>query len=275
LIPANRPEEGKESNAQVFGMTRHTQRSFSMLIAPVLLAIVWTVGCGSKTTDKHNSSDSAVYSDSGASAIANAGGPDSLTIPIKTPDGKPARFAFRSGRIEMEYSGDYVGIRRLTFSDYGLYERKLDSAVPPQRVAAVVPPFQLSILRPDYYGVIDLRAGTGQRARNRVYATYVDSPESDSVAYGELALRRSNGERLPDTTLLGKYRCRVYRQSNSRYSNTIWVWGGVPIREEVRLAGGAPGSYLLEPKRVEIGINVPDSLFEFPDGITITDVDPH
>lgn len=251
----------------------------SVLFTSLLALALAACGTNGSTADNHDPQESVSDETSGnaggtGSVVYASNDHDSLTIPLETENGKPARFAFRSGRIEMRYTGDYDGVRRLLFTEYGLYERKIDSAVPSERISAVVPPLQLSILRPDYYGIVDLRTGKGQRASNSAYQTYASAVRTDSVPYGELALQKSGGIRLEDTTLLGKYRCRVYRQSGDRFTHTIWVWGGVPIQEQLEMKGDVDGSYLLVPTDVEIGVSVPDSMFVFPEGYTITDVSP-
>lgn len=211
--------------------------------------------------------------DTSATAGTDTAATDSLAIPLKTSEGKPARFAFRSGSILMNYSGDFSGVRRLMFDDYGMREWKYDSAVPAQKIMAVVPPQQFSILTPEYYGGVDLRSGKGQKARNAAYERYLASPELSKKPFGEIALERSGGEQLPDTTLLGKYRCRVYRRSYPEFTQTMWLWGGITIMEKMEMKGGS-GNYLLEPVEITTGIDVPDSIFTFPEQYKVTEVAP-
>lgn len=252
----------------------------------LLLAAV--IGTGCTGTEKPGTADTAAVAsgpagDTSAAQTATAGTTDtagtvgttdSTAIPLRTPDGKPARFAFRSGSIEMRYTGDFRGVRRLMFDDYGMREWQYDSAVPAQRVMAAVPPYQFSILTPEYYGGVDLRTGKGQKAPNAAYERYLASPELSQKPFGEIALERSGGERLPDTTLLGKYRCRVYRRSYPNFTQTMWVWGGIPIMEKMRVGKEVAGNYLLEPVEIITGTDVPDSIFTFPERYRITTVAP-
>lgn len=249
------------------------------------LLLAAAAGSGCTGTEKPGTSDTAAVAsgpagDTSAEQSATAGTAgtvdtsDSTAIPLRTPDGKPARFAFRSGTIEMRYTGDFRGVRRLMFDDYGMREWKYDSAVPAQRVMAALPPHQFSILTPEYYGGVDLRTGKGQKAPNAAYERYLASPELSKKPFGEIALERSGGERLPDTTLLGKYRCRVYRRSYPNFTQTMWVWGGIPIMEKMQVGKEVSGNYLLEPVEIAVGTPVPDSIFTFPERYTITEVAP-
>lgn len=241
-------------------------------ISTILLCAIALAAC-----TRQNGSDTSGNPDDSTQAAVRAGSgsaADSTAIPLKTPDGKPARFAFRSGHVVMRYEGDFHGTRDLYFDDYGLRERKDDSAVPAHKMIAAVPPQQITIITPEYYGGVDLRSGKGQKARNAAYDRYVGSPESSKIPFGEMALERSGGTRLADTTLLGTYRCRVYRRSYPNFTQTMWVWGGIPIREQMQVVSGMSGNYLLEPVSIETGIEVPDSLFSFPEGYDIKEVPP-
>lgn len=231
--------------------------------------------------DEHKDTAQAADTTTGSAGntVGTAGEPEttgteSPAIPLRTPDGKPARFAFKSGSIAMQYSGDFRGVRRIMFKDYGLREWKYDSAVPAQRLMAAVPPYQFSIITPEYYGGVDLRSGKGQKAPNAAFQRYLASPELSKKPFGEIALERSSGERLPDTLLLGKYLCRVYRRAYPDFTQTMWVWGGIPIMEKMAVGSGTSGSYLLEPVAIEIETEVPDSLFTFPKRYQITEVAP-
>lgn len=233
--------------------------------------------CSQKQTSDRTDSQDTAHSSVGiryAEKDSTSTGPDSLRIPLRTPDDDVARFAFRSGEVQMKYSGDLQGIRRLVFDDYGLQEFKRDSAVPSSSKLPIVPPQIISIMTRDFYGVVDTRAGTGEKAPNQAYGYYLSLPEIERTPYGEIALQRSNGTRLPDTVLLGQYYCRVYRQEQPRFTHTIWVWGGIPIMEQLQLNKEEAGSYLLEPVQVQTNIDVPDSTFTFPAGYQITEVTP-
>ena len=245
-------------------MSRHVFFIRSGIAGTLLLFLILVFGCSpeSGTQGRTDSTGANKTTDT----IAEP------EIPLTTPDGEPARFAFRSGEVEMVYEGDFQGIRRLTFTDYGMRERRLDSATPAYEPLAVVPPQQLAIVTPDFHGVVDLRAEKGQKMRNVSYQKYRQAWESLSRPFGEIALERSGGTRLTDTTLMGNYRCRVYRQKGQTFIRTIWTWGGVPIRETLARTDGQQGSFVAEPRSVRTDIVVPDSLFTFPEGYGIEEI---
>ena len=219
-----------------------------------------------------NQSNKSAHQADSVDVEANGDGITEPTIPVTTPDGEPARFAFRSGTVEMEYQGDYRGIRRITFTDYGIRERRLDSAVPAKEGMKVIPPQQLAIITPTVHGVVDLRSKTGQKMPNNAYQKYREAWRTSSRALGEVALERSGGTRLPDTILQGNYLCRVYQQKGEKFTRTFWVWGGLPIREELVQSDNQAGSFLLEPVSIKTDHVVQDSLFTFPQGYAIEEV---
>ncbi len=270
-------EEQKQPQANLSMLALYTEVRYVAIVLALITGVI--SGCAAEEASKaadilQDTTAEDLPSNSNTERSQDVEEPDSVAIPLRTPDGGVARFAFRSGKVVMHYSGDLKGIRQLTFDAYGLNEHKLDSAVPASTGLPIVPTQTLSILTPEYYGVIDLRAQSGEKAVNRAYQHYLAMPEIKTTPYGEISLQRSGGERLPDTVLLGKYYCRVYQQARQRYTHTIWVWGGVPIREKLTVANNAAGSYVLEPVKIETDIDVPQSQFEFPEGYSIKEVTP-
>lgn len=264
--------QGIDSNAMP---DRSLVRALPFVLSTVLLIAglaVASSGCDEQrdaaaevdpARDTGDGTPSTTENGAPAETVADTAAPE---IPLRAPDGSAARFAFRSGRITLQSSGDYNGIRRITFDRYGLLENRFDSLFPSHgQQSQVLPRYRLFITTPESYGELDYRLGKGQKTENVALQRYLSSPEIDSLSFGELVLRKSGGERLPDTLLQGRYLSRVYRSVRERYTHTIWVWGGIPIREEIRMAEGqGEGSYLLEPTKIEVDIPIADSLFAFP-----------
>ena len=86
---------------------------------------------------------------------------------------------------------------------------------------------------------------------------------------GELAMAGSDAARVADTTLLDRYRCRVYRRTGSGMTRTIYVWGGIPIGESVIFAGNVKGGYRVFPTKIELDVTLDDTLFDLPEGLTV------
>lgn len=237
---------------------------FSLFTTAIVGAFILSSGC--KNGDSANSTNDSTEVKPVVNTVAEP------EIPLTTPDGEPARFAFRSGEVEMVYSGDYQGVRRTIFTDYGMREWRLDSAVPSYEKMKVIPPQQLSIMTPNFHGAIDMRSKTGQKMPNNAYQKYREAWRTSSRPFGEIALERSGGIRLPDTTWMEKYHCRVYQQKGESFTRTIWTWGGLPIRESLVRTDGQEGSYVVELQSVKTDVVVQDSLFKFPANFEIQEV---
>ena len=67
---------------------------------------------------------------------------------------------------------------------------------------------------------------------NQGVTRYLSSEESKTVSLGELAMRNSGAEHLPDTTISG-YHCRVLRKQTQGMTITDWIWRGIIIRERL------------------------------------------
>lgn len=192
------------------------------------------------------------------------------TIPLRAPDGSPARYGLRSGRIVLRFTGNSRGERTLTFDSYGLRERKEERTVP-------YPPGQskgainnlIFITTPEYSSYADIRTRMGWKRPNQGVVRYLASEESKTIPLGELAVRNSGAERLPDTTISG-YHCKVLRKQVQGMTITDWIWRGITIRERVVSATDGFTS-TAEPVEITADIDVPPSTFEFPPGYKISD----
>lgn len=196
----------------------------------------------------------------------DAGSLDSTSIPYKTEEGGPARFAFRSGIVEMEYVGMLLGVRRIWFDQYGMRERTYDSAAPAKPPIPLMPPHSMIVMTPETYGIIDLRAGQGRFGANRSFASYREMWSGGTRPLGEIVLESSEAERLADTLLLDTWPCRVYRQNGNGMTRTMYVYGGVPIGEAVTFSGDTRTGYRVLPRTVRVNVPVEDSLFSLPKG---------
>jgi outer membrane lipoprotein-sorting protein len=85
-------------------------------------------------------------------------------------------------------------------------------------------------------------------------------------------LAEQNAEHLRAETISG-YSCDVYRFTNpeGEGQTTAWVWREhqFPIRWE---QDGPAGQVLVELSLVNIGADIPDSAFELPAGVVVTDM---
>lgn len=241
-------------------------------ILPILLALLLSTqfGCGESESDTRPDNRREA---TGEVTEPSTAGPEEPVIPVETPDGGPARFAFEKGVIEMEYQGMLVGTRRTSFDRYGARERTFDSSDAANPPIPLLPPFALSIITPERNVSVDLREGVAYSGPNNYYEEFVAKWRGSGTALGELMIADAGGERLGDTVLPGGYRCRVYRASGSGMTRTVFVYGGVPIGETVLFAGNVRGGYRVVPTRVDFEAEIADSLFEIPAGVEIRPFD--
>ena len=244
---------------------------------PLLLSIALLQGCAEETPATEERADTEGDE---TGLVEKEGSPeegspalDTTAIPYKTEEGGPARFAFRSGEIEMEYVGMLVGHRKVWFDSYGMRERTLDSAAPANPPIPLVPPHSMIVMTPDSYGVIDLRSGTGRFGANSSLDSYEEMWRSGTRPLGDIVLESSEAERLADTLLLGTWPCRVYRQEGNGMTRTMYVHGGVPIGEAVTFSGDVRTGYRVLPRSVRLGVPVDDSLFSLPKGYELKPFD--
>jgi hypothetical protein len=192
------------------------------------------------------------------------------TIPLRAPDGAPARYGIRSGRVVLRFTGSSRGERTLTFDSYGLRERKEERTIP-------YPPGQsqgainnlIFITTPDYGSYADVRTKMGWRRPNQGVSRYLASEESKTISLGELSMKNAGAERLPDTTISG-YHCRVLRKQAQGTTITNWIWRGITIREQV-VSATDKFSSTAQAVEIDANIDVPASTFEFPAGYKITE----
>ena len=253
---------------------RSWKRACRFLLDALLAATA--TGCDEEDPER-GSSDAAdtseqverVGRDSAGGGPADAG-TDSIEIPYRTGEGEPARFAFRSGIVDMEYIGIMNGVRRLRFDRYGLREMTFDSTYAIDRNVPLMPNYSMLIMTPESYSIIDLRKREGHFGPNGTFDRYLREWRQGSRPLGELVLDASGGRRLADTLLLGKYPCRVYRQDGNGLTRTIYTHGGVPIGEAVTFGGNENTGYRVLPRSVTFNVDIPDPTFTIPSGYRMT-----
>lgn len=194
------------------------------------------------------------------------------TIPIHAPNGEPARYGLKSGRIVQRYTGNSRGVRTITFDDYGMRERRDDNVVPYPEGHKGQLHNLITIITPERQVVGDVRSGKGWERPNESLQKYIQMAEAQKISLGEATLAASGGDRLPDTTISG-YRCRVLRKNTRGMLITNWVWRGVVIREHVVIPADSM-EYSVVPVEIVPDAAVPDTSFRLSDKFTITPYKP-
>lgn len=187
------------------------------------------------------------------------------SIPVRTPDGKPARFGWKSGHVILRYSGGLTGKREIYFDDWGLRESRLDSTVPAENVPGPKQYTRL-IATPDRFVMIDIPQKTGWTQNNESDEKYLASDSSKSFSLGEIIFRSSGGVRKPDEIVDG-VKVTVLEMSQGDTKTKIWVRQGLVIKEKFTAKDG--GGFSVEPELMLFNVDVPTSLWDVPAGIKL------
>jgi hypothetical protein len=192
------------------------------------------------------------------------------TIPLRAPDGGPARYGLASGRIVQEYRGGMKGKRVILFDHYGMRERREDNSAP--EPPGKPGPIQNSIFisRQDTFGRVELRDRSGWKMKNSAIQHYLSSDSSHTMSLGDIIMTKTPGQRLADTTING-YHCKVVLNQQPGIIHTVWVWRGITLREHF-IAPMDSMEFWVETIELQPNLSAPDSAFRFPAGITMQEV---
>ncbi len=194
------------------------------------------------------------------------------TVPLRAPDGAPARYGVASGEILQRFTGSSIGERRIIFDRYGLRERREENMAPNPPGAKGAVNNIITIATPEENSYADVRTQRGWKRTNEGVSRYLASPESKTMSLADYVVHMSGAERLPDTTIAG-YHCTVLRKKVKGMTVTNWIWRGIVIRE--RLYSHADNlEYFVEPVSIRADITVADTTFTFPAGYQIDNFVP-
>lgn len=249
-----------------------TLRQLSLFLFLVTLSSA-IVSCdadaGADTTpDAASSTDSANRAGVQTGSAADSSIPMTVermldSIPLRTPEGRPARYGRRSGRVLMLYSGNLSGSREVVFDNWGLKESRRDSAVPNGKPG----PGQFSLLlsTPETFNVIDFAQKSGWTMDNESDDRYLKSDSSTTYSLGEMIFRASGGVRLNDEVVKG-YPCKVQELRQGDAATRVWVWQGLIVRERFT---SKEMSFTVEIDSAVFDIDIPASTFNVPSGIKL------
>jgi hypothetical protein len=246
-----------------------------IIVAAAVLAAASLVACDESAKDGPATADSAdTASPSGPrptdAATTDPNEPLAMdSVPLRTPAGGPARFHRRSGYLRYQYTGDLVGMREIWFDDYGMLERRTDSAF---IVGEQLPP-QISIMigRRDSFAIISPAERTTTMIPNKGFDEYLKSDSGKSRSLAEMIFRGSGGRRLPNETIKGMP-VSVVQLDQGEVSTRVSVWQGIVLREEVRRQDGK--GHKVEIDSMAFDIEVPKSKFDTPKGYTVQQRQP-
>jgi hypothetical protein len=190
------------------------------------------------------------------------------TIPLHAPDGSPARYGLRSGRIVYRFTGNSRGERRIVFDQWGMRERRDEKTEPyPEGTSGSLSNVIL-ITTPEEQAYADNRTKHGYRTPNEGLKRYMEMGASKTKSLGAMIMEQSGAERLADTTIAG-YHCRVLRKEVKGMTITDWLWRGIVLREHV-ISPEEKVEYTIEPIEVTPNVALPDSTFSFPSDYVVS-----
>jgi hypothetical protein len=189
------------------------------------------------------------------------------TVPVRTPDGQPARFGVKSGRLTFRYDGDIRGERIVTFDDYGLKERIHDkfAPYPPQGPGPIRE--IIAISTPTYRIQADVPSRSAILDTNIVLGDYLSSDSSNIVPLSQFIMQRQGVQHLRDTVIAG-YHARVMQARSQGGPVTFILWRGITIGERGEFTQ-MNKHHELVLQNMELNIDLPDSTWEAPSGYTI------
>lgn len=250
-------------------------RSAAIVFLSAGLTAGLVTGCGeeSDATGEPGEPGEAAAGDTSApkwdSSIINRTDPGPLatdTVPKATPEGKPARYGLKSGHIRYRYGGGKIGYVERWFTDFGLYERRVDSSGPATPTTMAPHVNEINLFTPEFVGELDFLSGYGYRMPNPI-GEYMRSDSAKTMTYAEYVMAKSGAENVGDTTILG-YEAKIYRFRTQFVIDTWYMWRGILLRQHV-YAPDENVEFWLDPVAVEPNVAVDEHLFKFPPGYKI------
>lgn len=188
------------------------------------------------------------------------------SVPLRAPNGEPARYGLASGEIVQRFTGSSAGNRRIVFDRYGMRERREENMAPSPGSKGAINNI-ISIATPEENAYADIRSKRGWKRKNEGTGRYLASPESKTMSLAEYVVHTSGAERLPDTTIAG-YHCKVLRKEVKGLVITNWIWRGIVIREHM-ISRSDGQEYFIEPVSITPDVAVSDTTFQFPAGYQV------
>ncbi|MBC8144349.1 MAG: hypothetical protein H7X80_02120 [bacterium] len=222
--------------------------------------------CAENETDESSAGDSTATTAATSSAIPfDPGGIAQDSVPIRTPEGTPARYGWKSGHVVLRYTGGLLGQREIYFDDWGMRERRLDSTEPAPGVPGPKQ-YTLLISDADRFTMLDLPQKSGWSMENDSDERYLESDSSKDISLAEMIFRTSGGVRRADEMVNG-VKANVLEMDQGGSVTKIWVRQGLVIKEQFTPKGGT--GFAVEPVLIEFDVDVPKSLFDIPPGMKI------
>ena len=188
-------------------------------------------------------------------------------VPIRTPEGQPARYAVKSGRLTFRYDGDLRGERVITFDDYGLKEFTEDRFIQFPMDATAGIREGTSIATPTERISLQTPTKIAYKLPNLAMQQYLSYDSTNTMSLTDLILARSGAKKVKEENLQG-YAATLYEIASQGGPVRWWYWKGIVIREEGEYTQ-MNKHHTLMLQKIELNIPIADSLFQVPAGYKV------
>lgn len=186
-------------------------------------------------------------------------------------DEKVYPYSFDSAKIEYKITGDIEGSTTVMIKgDKAVHKT---SAI--NKTGETETPIETVLLDlGDTFYQIDLSAKQGQKGPNPVYQELKRLPPEDRMGFlTKLATGQAmNGDEAPEseeTKEVAGQTCSLYKIQNI---GEICLWNGVPLYSSISIPeAGVTNSNTATS--IQLNIEIPDSAFNVPEGVTIAEID--
>lgn len=192
------------------------------------------------------------------------------SIPLRTPDGNPARYGVESAEIELEYSGNVKGNRTIKFDKFGSREIRTEKSIPyPEASKGRIQNYTM-LTTLDTFGVTDNITKDGWVQKNTLDDDYLKSDSSKKMSFGEYVISKAQGVIVRNENVIGK-NCTVYERSQNGVISTLWIWKGIILKEEYSSPQDSV-QYKLIPKKLSLNMKYQDSTFKLSSDFVMKDL---
>jgi len=198
--------------------------------------------------------------------------PENITI-IKTTKEKKLFitdqkiFGIKSGIIEYKITGSQTGIKKLYFDDWGRKQAEFTNST--IKVGKYTKHSNLlKITNGDLQYIINLENNTGIKRENPVIEKMIELKNQINYGdFGEQLLLIDGGFESGSELIAGK-KSKIYEFK--KQNTQKWIWNWLMLKSETK-RGNINITVLA--KNIEENISVPDSVFNLPQNVLITEVD--
>lgn len=175
------------------------------------------------------------------------------------------RYGVQSCIVEYSLGGSQSGTETLYFDRYGMREARYANKelsmmnVKQKQNTLVLTDFDWTIN-------IDLDKKTGTKTMNTVFQEMVkNAKDDDLIEMGMKMLKDMGGVKVGTERVAGKM-CDVWEVK--KLGSKTWLWNAIPLKTVAKFAGVEIQSVAT---KVQEGASIPDSKFQAPAGITLTE----